>query len=293
MKKLFLTLGFIALPMFAQAQIIDESSVHAISNDALLTNETRGMNSTQAAFIESKPYDTTLFAAHAQGAIHKVRLREMMETSFFFPEPIRSYVLGDSRSFKWKPSNDRRWGSITNKLPETDTNLTLIGESGAVYSFYLRVYTLKSDHVPHLTVFVTNDGLKEQSKTTKAAKYSKEKQRKEQHFKAEKEADGEYLRSLPDVDVTTLNYGYHTKGGNSDLAPSLIFDDGKWTYFKFGDRNLDQVRRLPTIYRVVDGVDEPVNTREVNGTLIAETTNPKGWTLRHGTSHLCVRKNDQ
>lgn len=283
--NLLVLAAFTLIPLTGFAEIIDESEVYAI-NDPALTNEIRDMQSTQEAFIDAKPYDSTLFAVHEQGMTHKIRLREMMETSIFLPEKIESYVLGDSKTFKWSINKkNRSWGTIKNRLPGTDTNLILIGESGSVYSFYLRVYTLKSQHVPHLTVFIKNPDLPEKLQ-------SETKMIKEPVAKAlpqRSSDDGEYLRSLPDVDPTQINNNYFFKGGNMALAPSYIFDVGGWTYFRFGEKNLDNVRRLPTVYRVVDGYDEPVNTRVVNGTLIAETTSPEGWTLRHGTSYLCIR----
>ena len=91
------------------------------------------------------------------------------------------------------------------------------------------------------------------------------------------------------MDVTNLDYNYEIVGGNNDLAPINIFDDGVWTYFKFADENFDQVQRLPVVFKVVDGYDNPLNVRKFKGTIIAEGTG-KAWTLRHGGSHLCIRK---
>ncbi|CRF43827.1 hypothetical protein [Helicobacter ailurogastricus] len=47
--------------------------------------------------------------------------------------------------------------------------------------------------------------------------------------------------------------------------------------------------KFPVAYKVVDGYDNPINTRIVGDYLIAEDIAAK-WTLREGKIHACVRK---
>jgi hypothetical protein len=50
--------------------------------------------------------------------------------------------------------------------------------------------------------------------------------------------------------------------------PKTIFDDGVWTYWQYGDKNLNSTSKLPVIYAVVDGHDMPVNSKIEGGYLI-------------------------
>ena len=56
--------------------------------------------------------------------------------------------------------------------------------------------------------------------------------------------------------------------GDSSIAPKRVFSDGIFTWFDYGDR-WDR-SDLPAVYRVVDGVDTPVNTRVKGTMLVAE-----------------------
>lgn len=67
--------------------------------------------------------------------------------------------------------------------------------------------------------------------------------------------------------------------------PEEIFNDKQFTYFKF-DKKLALSKLV--IYKVVDGYDNPVNTRIVGDYIIAEDVSAK-WTLRSGKDYLCIR----
>lgn len=64
-----------------------------------------------------------------------------------------------------------------------------------------------------------------------------------------------------------------------------IFDDGKYTYFKY-DRD-KSLSKFPIPYKVVDGYDVPVNSRVVGDYIIAEDVS-ENWTLRLGDEYVCV-----
>ena len=76
----------------------------------------------------------------------------------------------------------------------------------------------------------------------------------------------------------------------SGLQPNRMLQiaDGLLEHFQFAENNFDKVRRLPALYRVVDGYETPVNSRVIKGTIVAETTSDK-WTLRSGDAYLCIR----
>lgn len=77
-----------------------------------------------------------------------------------------------------------------------------------------------------------------------------------------------------------------SKKSKLSLMPKEIFNDKQFTYFKF-DKRL-ALSKFPVIYKVVDGYDNPVNTRIVGDYIIAEDVSTK-WTLRLGKDYLCIR----
>ncbi|GAA8557325.1 hypothetical protein oki1432_04800 [Helicobacter pylori] len=77
-----------------------------------------------------------------------------------------------------------------------------------------------------------------------------------------------------------------SKKSKLSLMPKEIFNDKQFTYFKF-DKRL-ALSKFPVVYKVVDGYDNPVNTRIVGDYIIAEDVSAK-WTLRLGKDYLCIR----
>ncbi|GAA9426286.1 hypothetical protein HpHA283_13470 [Helicobacter pylori] len=72
-----------------------------------------------------------------------------------------------------------------------------------------------------------------------------------------------------------------------DIKALDVFDDGKYTYFRY-DRD-QAFSRFPYTYKVVDGYDNPINSRVVGNYIIAEDVSKK-WTLRSGKEYVCVRR---
>jgi type IV secretory pathway VirB9-like protein len=235
-----------------------------------------------------------------------------MDTTVVLPEgeEIAAYSLADGKTFEFHPYTPasgkdsrpelRNIFRILGKYPGADTNLTVIGKSRRIYSFYLRVDSVQSKFLPVLVAYIKAPPMILMSDAGDSVSHAKPDAAGASAKPGEKPvntppkdgieaaAEAEYLRELgvPNARDIAPNYAM---SGDKQLAPVKVFDDGQWTYFKFSDDNLDKVRRLPAIYRVVDGVDSPVNTRVIKGTLIAETTSG-GWTLRNGDAHLCIRK---
>lgn len=240
----------------------------------------------------------------------RLRLREYMETLIVLPkgETIVTYSVGDKSNFTVTPL-DAESSNIVRVRPTyagADTNLSLIGKSGKIYPFYMRVDSFESEHMPMFVVYVEADQNARMlaalsAPATPAADSAVAPAAKK---KTPEELEGEYLRSIANVDVTAVNCSYETSSGkwlfrnakwfgrsaSKDLKPVRICDDGRWTYFRFSNEdNLDTTEQLPVVYQVVDGFDTPVNMRVEGGVIIAEST-AKNWTLRAGDKHLCVRK---
>lgn len=265
----------------------------------------------QKAFDSARTSDNVYVFQVDKMEAPRIRLREFMETLIVLPqgEIIEGYSLGDRTNFSVTPLEGRTANvmRVRPTYPGADTNLTLMGKSGRIYPFYLRVDSVESDYMPMFVVYVEPEGTLTLPKalSVKAAD-SKEELPPRNAANSEEiaRAEGEYLRSIGAVDVTAVNCSYATSKGkwlfrdvkwfgrsaSYDLEPIRICDDGKWTYFRFSNTGqLDDVQQLPVVYQVVDGYDTPVNTRVQGGVIVAETTS-KNWTLRAGDRHLCVQK---
>ncbi|WP_373876818.1 TrbG/VirB9 family P-type conjugative transfer protein [Helicobacter ailurogastricus] len=243
--------------------------------------------------------DNTLFIDYKLGQMPKLRLRYAMVTTLVFSEPIAEVVLGDDIGFSTKTLG-RNVLLIKPLEVGIDSNLNVIGASGKIYAFYIFSTTFTSPKNPILNVYVSN-----------------------QHFFMDKQAQGQPLATLENkpqtptnqqflkigeggnallVDTSQIERGYKVLGGKrrawfclwlckaafkARIQPLDIFNDKHFTYFKF-DSHRSSVK-FPVAYKVVDGYDNPINTRIVGDYLIAEDIAAK-WTLREGKIHACVRK---
>lgn len=316
---LFLTVGT------AQAGVVDEIAGGGMVGQPGQSGQTGGgsimgagpdrgmrtaisLNAIQAAFDESDPRANVAHYRYDPDTTYKLRLREFMTTTVVLPpgEAVEGFSLADEYIFSFSPytgKNEKTANktlenifTLSAKRPGADTSLTVIGKSGRVYSFYLRSDSVKSTHMPTLIAYIEDgatvshaksqpvDAVKPQTSITIAPLSQVADKTGE-----DAAATAEYLRSIGIADASKINFGYGAAGGEAALAPIKIFDDGYFTYFQFSkEGNLDKVSRLPVLYKVVDGYDTPINTRVEKGSLVAESIS-KGWTLRNGNSHLCIR----
>lgn len=292
MKMAILPLVFFLMSVNVTAEIIDEvsdapSGVSA-GNEAMRLQV--GLNAVQKAFDNSDPRDSVIRYKYDAATTYKLRLREYMSTLIVLPkgETVAGFTLGDSANFTFSPlsKNGLSVSGVDNVVTiyadraGADTNLSIVGLTGSVYSFYLRNDSVTSAFIPTLVAYIDNQNFVSPDNDSGL---------KDKEGNSISKEDADYLHSLPLIDPTQINYAYQVLAGDQTLKPMRIFDDGFWTYFQFDSDNLDKVKRLPAIYRVVDGYDNPVNTRIVKGTIIAETTNT-GWTLRNGAAHLCIKR---
>lgn len=96
---------------------------------------------------------------------------------------------------------------------------------------------------------------------------------------------------VQEIDLNRLveyNFDYEYVGA-PNIAPTKIFDDGRFTFFEFADRNTE----MPAIY-VVDnqGFESIVNFRATEDYMIVERTASQ-FTLRSGSDIVCVYNNNQ
>jgi ComB9 competence protein len=226
--------------------------------------------------------------------VMRVRVRQFMPTTIVLPswETFSADPLvGDSFAFEagWAAPNKL---AVRAKQIGSDTAITLFGDSGNVYAFYVRAEGANSVNVPDLIVYVRAtmpmSVISRMVKQASSEKISAETAkplpsiaRREKNVTGELSPD--FVKGMG-FDPTNLRFDFSMSGDRS-IAPARVFTDGIFTFFDFGERW--DTSDLPAVYRVVDGVDTPVNTRVKGTMLVAESSG--AFTLRNGQRTVCVR----
>ncbi len=147
------------------------------------------------------------------------------------------------------------------------------------------------------------------TKTLKEHRHSQD-EMKYMDYSAKIKDDGKFIRIGDNVNHIYINkkkmeYGYIiidkkkrkwyclwmckkiVKSKYKDDLPTQIFNDEQFTYFKFNRSNARS--KFPVVYKVIDGYDNPVNSRVVGDYLIAEDVSNQ-WNLKLGKAYLCIEK---
>ncbi|XNZ28793.1 TrbG/VirB9 family P-type conjugative transfer protein [Helicobacter pylori] len=319
-KVLYALMGFLlAFSVLKADDFLEEANETAPVH---LNHPMQDLNAIQGSFFDKNrsKMSNTLNIDYFQGQTYKIRLRYAMATLLFFSKPISDFVLGDKVGFDAKilESNDRIL-LIKPLQIGVDSNISVIDNEGKIFSFYVFSTTFTSSKHPNLQVFIEDKNYYTNA-FIKPQKENQEKENKEdtlenaptnnKPLKEEKEET-----KTPEEEVITIGdntnamkiikkdiqKGYKalkssqrkwyclwacSKKSKLSLMPEEIFNDKQFTYFKF-DKRL-ALSKFPVIYKVVDGYDNPVNTRIVGDYIIAEGVSAK-WTLRLGKDYLCIR----
>lgn len=312
MRKVLCTLvGFLLVSSALKADdFLEEANETAPAN---LNHPMQDLNAIQGSFFDKNrsKMSNTLNVDYFQGQTYKIRLRYAMATLLFFSKPISDFVLGDKVGFDAKilESNDRIL-LIKPLQIGVDSNISVIDNEGKIFSFYVFSTTFTSSKHPNLQVFIedknyySNAFMKPQNKentlekaptNNKPLKEEKEESKEEETItigdntnamKIVKKDIQKGYRALKSSQRKWYCLGICSKKSKLSLMPEEIFNDKQFTYFKF-DKKL-ALSKFPVIYKVVDGYDNPVNTRIVGDYIIAEDVSAK-WTLRLGKDYLCIR----
>ncbi|MGL2366412.1 TrbG/VirB9 family P-type conjugative transfer protein [Helicobacter pylori] len=319
-KFLYALMGFLLTFSALKADdFLEEANETA---PAHLNHPMQDLNAIQGSFFDKNrsKMSNTLNIDYFQGQTYKIRLRYAMATLLFFSKPISDFVLGDKVGFDAKilESNDRIL-LIKPLQIGVDSNISVIDSEGKIFSFYVFSTTFTSSKHPNLQVFIEDKNYYSNA-FLKPQKENKEKENKEntlenaptnnKPLKEEKEETKEKEEETIIIGDNTnamkivkkdIQKGYKalkssqrkwyclgicSKKSKLSLMPKEIFNDKQFTYFKF-DKRL-ALSKFPVIYKVVDGYDNPVNTRIVGDYIIAEDVSTK-WTLRLGKDYLCIR----
>ncbi len=318
-KVLCALVGFLlAFSALKADDFLEEANETAPAN---LNHPMQDLNAIQGSFFDKNrsKMSNTLNVDYFQGQTYKIRLRYAMATLLFFSKPISDFVLGDKVGFDAKilESNDRIL-LIKPLQIGVDSNISVIDNEGKIFSFYVFSTTFTSSKHPNLQVFIedknyySNAFMKPQNKENalENTPTNDNKPLKEEPLKEEKEETKEKEKETITIGDNTnamkivkkdIQKGYRalkssqrkwyclwicSKKSKLSLMPKEIFNDKQFTYFKF-DKKL-ALSKFPVIYKVVDGYDNPVNTRIVGDYIIAEDVSAK-WTLRLGKDYLCIR----
>lgn len=319
-KVLYALMGFLLVFSALKADdFLEEANETA---PAHLNHPMQDLNAIQGSFFDKNrsKMSNTLNINYFQGQTYKIRLRYAMATLLFFSKPISDFVLGDKVGFDAKilESNDRIL-LIKPLQIGVDSNISVIDSEGKIFSFYVFSTTFTSSKHPNLQVFIedknyyTNAFIKPQKENQEnmaenapkdAPKNNHKPLKEEKEETKEKEEEaiiiGDNTNAMKIV-KKDIQKGYKalkssqrkwyclwacSKKSKLSLMPEEIFNDKQFTYFKF-DKRL-ALSKFPVIYKVVDGYDNPVNTRIVGDYIIAEDVSTK-WTLRLGKDYLCIR----
>ncbi|MFP6298881.1 TrbG/VirB9 family P-type conjugative transfer protein [Helicobacter pylori] len=319
-KFLYALMGFLlAFSALKADDFLEEANETA---PAHLNHPMQDLNAIQGSFFDKNrsKMSNTLNIDYFQGQTYKIRLRYAMATLLFFSKPISDFVLGDKVGFDAKilESNDRIL-LIKPLQIGVDSNISVIDSEGKIFSFYVFSTTFTSSKHPNLQVFIEDKNYYSNA-FLKPQKENKEKENKEntlenaptnnKPLKEKKEETKEKEEETITIGDNTnamkivkkdIQKGYKalkssqrkwyclgicSKKSKLSLMPKEIFNDKQFTYFKF-DKKL-ALSKFPVIYKVVDGYDNPVNTRIVGDYIIAEDVSAK-WTLRLGKDYLCIR----
>ncbi|EPZ93064.1 TrbG/VirB9 family P-type conjugative transfer protein [Helicobacter pylori] len=311
-KVLYTLMGFLlAFSALKADDFLEEANETAPTN---LNHPMQDLNAIQGSFFDKNrsKMSNTLNIDYFQGQTYKIRLRYAMATLLFFSKPISDFVLGDKVGFDAKilESNDRIL-LIKPLQIGVDSNISVIDNEGKIFSFYVFSTTFTSSKHPNLQVFIedknyySNAFMKPQNKentlenaptnNNKPLKEEKEETKEEETItigdntnamKIVKKDIQKGYRALKSSQRKWYCLGICSKKSKPSLMPEEIFNDKQFTYFKF-DKKL-ALSKFPVIYKVVDGYDNPVNTRIVGDYIIAEDVSAK-WTLRLGKDYLCIR----
>ncbi|OOQ23684.1 TrbG/VirB9 family P-type conjugative transfer protein [Helicobacter pylori] len=314
-KVLYALMGFLlAFSVLKADDFLEEANETAPAN---LNHPMQDLNAIQGSFFDKNrsKMSNTLNINYFQGQTYKIRLRYAMATLLFFSKPISDFVLGDKVGFDAKilESNDRIL-LIKPLQIGVDSNISVIDNEGKIFSFYVFSTTFTSSKHPNLQVFIEDKNYysnafikpqKENKENTlenaptnnKPLKEEKEKTKEKEEetitigdntnaMKIVKKDIQKGYRALKSSQRKWYCLGICSKKSKPSLMPKEIFNDKQFTYFKF-DKRL-ALSKFPVIYKVVDGYDNPVNTRIVGDYIIAEDVSAK-WTLRLGKDYLCIR----
>jgi len=296
MKKFLILL--LPVLLFSNSIFVDDPATNSPNNNQVFenTNENINLDAIQKSFLETSN-SSILNIKYEQNKTYRVQTRLLMNTMIILNEDkIAGNPYFGNNGFTVTKLGVGKYDfsnivSIQPKYSGIDTNLTILGESGNVYSFYLYSTDHTSKSIPNTVVFVSE----EKSKIDKINIVNLE----EKQFNLENSSKTKES-TISDPDYFYIGEGKNrikvyksqvindfVQNGEEELKAKEIFRDNKFVYFKY-DKDYS-LSSFPALFKVVDGFDSPINFRVVGDYLVAETIANK-FTLKIENKHVCVRR---
>lgn len=202
-------------------------------------------------------------------------------------ETVTTFALGDAEAWTVKDRDNHIF--IKPKADHADTNLVVITDR-RTYNFWLAYHRAR----PVVSKGKADLGTPKTGKESGAIyqlsfHYPESTQKAKSKAEAEEAAAKAKIEasfSAPPASAST-NY---VMAGDYSIAPLNVWDDGRFTYFKFQAN-----RDIPAIYMVdADGQETIVNRNSVGAAsdvVVTQKVNDQ-WRLRLGNQALTVRNND-
>lgn len=182
-------------------------------------------------------------------------------------ETIETISMGDSIPWQMVPSGNRLFLKPIDQ--DATTNMTLITNKRV---YYFELYAKEANNI-------NQDGLMFAVKFLYADGDNQDGSGSSNHG-----SSWPHYTPGPDLSNKSLYNFNYTISGPESIAPIKIFDDGKFTYFEFKDKESD----LPAIFYVNKDHTEGLINYRVNGAYIVVESLRERFTLRNGENVVCV-----
>lgn len=203
-------------------------------------------------------------------------------------EVIRSVAAGDTSSFELTPTKDRHHIFIKPKWDDLETSMTVLTDQ-RTYQFVLRstgdgkkwhqrvswiygsevLLPLPDSDLSRVVAPVSATRLPEPTQADPAA------------------AASASPTGLAGIKPDALRFNYKVSG-DASFKPSVVFDDGRFTYYKLPQ----DLQELPALFAVIDGNDYGLVNFEVQGQyLVAQRLMPEA-VLKLGRAEVRITKQE-
>ena len=193
-------------------------------------------------------------------------------------ETIIRATAGQPAAWKVIPSQVRRnILTIQPALKKADTNLTVITNK-RVYLYELKAreqWNIRGNNITFFVRYIYPNEVNQALENRVLGLLDEERTARRHRLKQE---------DAKKIDPAHLNIEY-TYGGDPEIAPLTVFDDGQFTYFKF-----DQSTDLPAIYTVDAERNESVLNYRIEPPYVVVEQVANRFTLRSGHRVTTIKR---
>jgi ComB9 competence protein len=238
--------------------------------------ESQPLGSIQRAWDKASPSAGVYQVVYRPSEVIRFRTREYMTTTIILPqwEQITDIILGDETAYEVKQPKPHLILIRPQEFVGIDSTLTLIGASGRIYSFYMRTEGYNSKNISDVSVYVRVPIRDREPVPAQAGNRGQ--------TDVDQTSAPDYLEDAY-VNPSELSFDF-TMAGDPEIAPERVYSDGIRTWFDYGS-NINK-KSLPTIYKVEDEIDTPINVNREGSKLVAQAVG--NFCLKHGNQVTCV-----